>query len=102
MSLLYSSYSIESLNRLNRRICARVFFSEDMERKQILEFATEQYLKFSEYIRAILVALQLANSELVSKCFTACPGSLMRNQLAFILARVQVTARAICNIVVTF
>jgi len=65
-----------------------------MERKQILEFATEQYLKFGEYIRAILVALQLANSELVSKCFTACPGSLMRNQLAFILARVQVTACA--------
>ncbi|RLU24897.1 hypothetical protein DMN91_002988 [Ooceraea biroi] len=64
-------------------------YSEDTERRQILEFATEQYLKFNEYTRAILVALQLANSELVSKCFTACPDSLMRNQLAFILARMQ-------------
>nr|XP_012234426.1 PREDICTED: 26S proteasome non-ATPase regulatory subunit 2-like [Linepithema humile] len=64
-------------------------YSEDTERKQILEFATEQYLKFNEYTRAILVALQLANSELVFKCFTACSDSLMRNQLAFILARLQ-------------
>ncbi|XP_028044916.1 26S proteasome non-ATPase regulatory subunit 2 [Monomorium pharaonis] len=64
-------------------------YSEDMERRQILEFATEQYLKFNEYTRAILVALQLANSELVFKCFTACPDSLTRSQLAFILARLQ-------------
>ncbi|XP_011693011.1 PREDICTED: 26S proteasome non-ATPase regulatory subunit 2-like isoform X2 [Wasmannia auropunctata] len=64
-------------------------YSEDTERRQILEFATEQYLKFNEYTRAILVALQLANSELVFKCFTACPDSLTRNQLAFILARLQ-------------
>lgn len=77
---------------MNVGVSARVpFFSEDTERRQILEFATEQYLKFNEYTRAILVALQLANSELVFKCFTACPTSLMRNQLAFILARVQVT-----------
>lgn len=67
-----------------------------MERRQILEFATKQYLKFNEYTRAILVALQLANSELVSKCFAACPDSLMRNQLAFILARLQVTSCIIC------
>ncbi|XP_024885394.1 LOW QUALITY PROTEIN: 26S proteasome non-ATPase regulatory subunit 2-like, partial [Temnothorax curvispinosus] len=64
-------------------------YSEDTERRQILEFATEQYLKFNEYTRAILVALQLANSELVFKCFAACPDSLTRNQLAFILARLQ-------------
>ncbi|EFN83314.1 26S proteasome non-ATPase regulatory subunit 2 [Harpegnathos saltator] len=64
-------------------------YSEDTERKQILEFATEQYLKFNEYTRAILVALQLANSELVFKCISACPDSLMRSQLAFILSRLQ-------------
>ncbi|XP_032680120.1 26S proteasome non-ATPase regulatory subunit 2-like [Odontomachus brunneus] len=64
-------------------------YSEDTERRQILEFAAEQYLKFNEYTRAILVALQLANSELVFKCFSACPDSLMRSQLAFILARLQ-------------
>ncbi|KAL0120806.1 hypothetical protein PUN28_008474 [Cardiocondyla obscurior] len=64
-------------------------YSEDIERRQILEFATEQYLKFNEYARAILVALQLANSELVLKTFAACSDSLMRNQLAFILARLQ-------------
>ncbi|XP_070164472.1 26S proteasome non-ATPase regulatory subunit 2 [Polyergus mexicanus] len=64
-------------------------YSEDTERRQILEFATEQYLKFNEFTRAILIALQLANSELIFKCFHACPDSLMRNQLAFILARLQ-------------
>ncbi|KAL6432205.1 hypothetical protein ACFW04_006707 [Cataglyphis niger] len=64
-------------------------YSEDTERRQILEFATEQYLKFNEFTRAILIALQLANSELIFKCFHACPESLMRNQLAFILARLQ-------------
>ncbi|XP_072751071.1 26S proteasome non-ATPase regulatory subunit 2 [Anoplolepis gracilipes] len=64
-------------------------YSEDTERRQILEFATEQYLKFNEFTRAILIALQLANSELIFKCFNACPDSLMRNQLAFILARLQ-------------
>ncbi|XP_018362423.1 PREDICTED: 26S proteasome non-ATPase regulatory subunit 2-like isoform X1 [Trachymyrmex cornetzi] len=64
-------------------------YSEETERRQILEFATEQYLKFNEYTRAILVALQLGNSELVFKCFTACPDSLTRNQLAFILSRLQ-------------
>ncbi|XP_011877960.1 PREDICTED: 26S proteasome non-ATPase regulatory subunit 2-like isoform X2 [Vollenhovia emeryi] len=64
-------------------------YSEDMERRQILEFATEQYLKFNECTRALFVALQLANSELVFKCFTACHDPLTRNQLAFILARLQ-------------
>ncbi|XP_018312678.1 26S proteasome non-ATPase regulatory subunit 2 isoform X2 [Mycetomoellerius zeteki] len=64
-------------------------YSEETERRQILEFATEQYLKFNECTRAILVALQLANSELVFKCFAACSDSLTRNQLAFILARLQ-------------
>ncbi|XP_050460857.1 26S proteasome non-ATPase regulatory subunit 2-like [Cataglyphis hispanica] len=64
-------------------------YSEDTERRQILEFATEQYLKFNEFTRAILIALQLANSELIFKCFHACPESLMRNQLSFILARLQ-------------
>ncbi|EFN71995.1 26S proteasome regulatory subunit rpn1 [Camponotus floridanus] len=64
-------------------------YSEDTERRQILEFATEQYLKFNEFTKAILIALQLTNSELIFKCFNACPDSLMRNQLAFILARLQ-------------
>ncbi|XP_018353244.1 PREDICTED: 26S proteasome non-ATPase regulatory subunit 2-like isoform X2 [Trachymyrmex septentrionalis] len=64
-------------------------YSEETERRQILEFATEQYLKFNEYTRAILVALQLVNSELVFKCITACSDSLTRNQLAFILSRLQ-------------
>lgn len=73
-------------------IYLNIFFSEDTERKQILEVVVEQYLKFNEHVRAMLVVLQLANSELVFKCLTACPDPLMRNQLAFILARFQVNS----------
>ncbi|XP_043489338.1 26S proteasome non-ATPase regulatory subunit 2-like [Polistes fuscatus] len=64
-------------------------YSEEMEKQQILEFVYYQYIRFGDYSKAMLIAIQLANPELVFKCLTACPDPLIRKQLAFLIARQQ-------------
>ncbi|XP_014614371.1 PREDICTED: 26S proteasome non-ATPase regulatory subunit 2-like [Polistes canadensis] len=64
-------------------------YSEEMEKQQILEFVYDQYIRFGDYSKAMLIAIQLANSELVFKCLTTCPDPLIRKQLAFLIARQQ-------------
>ncbi|XP_076280406.1 26S proteasome non-ATPase regulatory subunit 2 [Lasioglossum baleicum] len=74
-----------------RRVCRYLegcsAYSEDTERKQILRVVVDQYLRFKDFCNAMLVALQLSDSELVHKCLTSCPDSVTRKQLAFMLAR---------------
>ncbi|XP_076221243.1 26S proteasome non-ATPase regulatory subunit 2 [Nomia melanderi] len=78
-------------NRNFERVCryleACASYSEDTERKQILRVVADQYLRFKEFCKAMLVALQLSDSEMVHKCLATCPDSVTRKQLAFILAR---------------
>lgn len=71
-----------------------LIISEDTERRQILQVVVDHYLRFKEYCKAMLVALQLGDSDLVHKCLVTCPDTLMRKQLAFILVR----QRVICHI----
>ncbi|XP_015433041.1 PREDICTED: 26S proteasome non-ATPase regulatory subunit 2-like [Dufourea novaeangliae] len=74
-----------------RRVCRYLegcaAYSEDTERKQILKIVADQYLRFKEFCKATLVALELSDSDLVQKCLTTCPDSVTRKQLAFMLAR---------------
>ncbi|XP_076245977.1 26S proteasome non-ATPase regulatory subunit 2 [Calliopsis andreniformis] len=87
--LNFLGHYLDSANveRVCRYLEGCAAYSEDTERRQILQVMAEQYLKFKEYCKATFVALQLADSELVYKCLTTCPDSLTRKQLAFILAR---------------
>ncbi|XP_024223707.1 26S proteasome non-ATPase regulatory subunit 2-like [Bombus vosnesenskii] len=82
----------ESLDNTNfERVCRYLescaAYSEDIERRQILQTVVDHYLRFQEYCKAMLVALQLGDSDLVHKCLTTCPDDLMRKQLSFILVR---------------
>ncbi|XP_033328945.2 26S proteasome non-ATPase regulatory subunit 2 [Megalopta genalis] len=78
-------------NRNFGRVCRYLegcaAYSEDTERKQILRVVVDQYLRFQEYCKAMLVALQLFDTELIYKCLATCPDSVTRKQLAFMLAR---------------
>ena len=65
--------------------------SEDIERRQILQVVVDHYLRFQEHCKAMLVALQLGDSDLVHKCLATCSDNLMRKQLSFILVRQRVT-----------
>lgn len=65
--------------------------SEDIERRQILQIVADHYLRFQEHCKAMLVALQLGDSDLVHKCLTTCSDHLMRKQLSYILVRQRVT-----------
>ncbi|XP_026667185.1 26S proteasome non-ATPase regulatory subunit 2-like [Ceratina calcarata] len=90
---------IDQLNFLSENLHSRNFervcrylegcaaYSEDTERRQILQMVADQYLRFGEYCKAMLIALQLGHSDLVSQCLTTCSDPLMRKQLAFILVR---------------
>ncbi|XP_076667953.1 26S proteasome non-ATPase regulatory subunit 2 [Andrena cerasifolii] len=90
---------IDQLNFLNdcldstnfERVCRYLegcaAYSEDTEKRQILQIVAGQYLRFEEFCKAILVALQLSDSDLIYNCLATCPDSLTRKQLAFMLAR---------------
>ncbi|XP_024941702.1 26S proteasome non-ATPase regulatory subunit 2 [Cephus cinctus] len=64
-------------------------YSEEMERLHILKIVTNYYLRFNQYTRAMLVALQIPDSESVYKCLITCPNCATRKQLALLLARQQ-------------
>ncbi|XP_051157814.1 26S proteasome non-ATPase regulatory subunit 2-like [Leptopilina boulardi] len=64
-------------------------YSEEFDRQKILQSVANNYLKFGDYCKAILIAMQLQDYDLVSECFTICPDSLMKKQLAFLVARQQ-------------
>ncbi|XP_053979023.1 26S proteasome non-ATPase regulatory subunit 2-like [Hylaeus volcanicus] len=76
-----------NVNRVCRYLEGCAVYSEDAERKQILKMVAEQYLRFGEFCKAILVAQQLIDPELVHKCLATCPDGATRKQLAFMLAR---------------
>ncbi|CAK9806013.1 26S proteasome non-ATPase regulatory subunit 2 [Anthophora quadrimaculata] len=90
---------IDQLNFLNDYLDSRNFervgrylescaaYSEDTERRQILQTVVNHYMRFKEYCKATMVALQLGDSDLVHECLTNCPDPLLRKQLAFILVR---------------
>ncbi|XP_015188536.1 PREDICTED: 26S proteasome non-ATPase regulatory subunit 2-like [Polistes dominula] len=64
-------------------------YSEEMEKQQILEFVYSQYIRFNDYSKAMLIAIQLNNPELVFTCLNTCIDPLIRKQLAFLIARQQ-------------
>ncbi|KAF3421321.1 hypothetical protein E2986_10349 [Frieseomelitta varia] len=90
---------IDQLNFLNEyldntnfeRVCRYLescaAYSEDIERRQILQIVADHYLRFQEHCKAMLIALQLGDSDLVHKCLTTCSDNVMRKQLSFILVR---------------
>ncbi|XP_076750826.1 26S proteasome non-ATPase regulatory subunit 2 [Xylocopa sonorina] len=86
------NYLNDSLDNTNfKRVCRYLegcaAYSEDTERRQILQTVVDHYLRFHEYCKATLVALQLGDSDLVHKCLSTCPDPLIRKQLAYILVR---------------
>ncbi|VVC86660.1 26S proteasome non-ATPase regulatory subunit 2 [Leptidea sinapis] len=57
------------------------------ESTQILQGVLDTYLKFGEYPRALLVAMQLHDKAKCEEVFNACTDNLVKKQLCYMLAR---------------
>ncbi|XP_030745305.1 26S proteasome non-ATPase regulatory subunit 2-like [Sitophilus oryzae] len=62
-------------------------YVDDTERSKIMQLAFDQYIKFGEYSKSLIIALQMNNDELVNQVFKKCRDKLILYQLAFICAR---------------
>ncbi|GBP85213.1 26S proteasome non-ATPase regulatory subunit 2 [Eumeta japonica] len=57
------------------------------ESTQILQGVLDTYVRFGEYPRAMLVAMQLQSKAKCEEVFNACPDMLIKKQLCYLLAR---------------
>ncbi|XP_066137473.1 26S proteasome non-ATPase regulatory subunit 2-like [Euwallacea fornicatus] len=67
-------------------------YVDETEREKLMRMIYYQYLKFWEYSRALIIALQINDEHLVSKIFSECKDHIILYQLAFICARHLITA----------
>nr|CAI5859797.1 unnamed protein product [Callosobruchus analis] len=62
-------------------------YVDDVERGKIMRLICEQYLRFNEYTKSLITALQMKDDEMVHKIFESCKDKVTLYQLAFICAR---------------
>lgn len=43
-----------------------------MDSEKILRFVLDQYMKFKEYTRALIISMQLTDDEQIKKIFNSC------------------------------
>lgn len=55
--------------------CAK--YVDDIERDKIMKLAYDQYLKYREYSRSLILALQMNHEELVNEVFMQCRDKLV-------------------------
>lgn len=65
--------------------CAK--YVDDMERNKIMKLTFDEYLKYREYSRALIIALQMNDPTMVNHVFAQCKDRAILYQLAFICAR---------------
>ncbi|XP_001607384.2 26S proteasome non-ATPase regulatory subunit 2-like [Nasonia vitripennis] len=87
LDLLSDCLDENNYSKVCRYLASSADYTEDLERRDLLKAVTTHYLKFHEYSRAVLVALQLPDTDLVRECFAKCQDPLIRKQMAFVLAR---------------
>ncbi|KAK4874499.1 hypothetical protein RN001_013859 [Aquatica leii] len=75
------------------RIClylaSCVKYVDYVEANKILRLVTDQYLKFDECTKALILAVQLNDKEMANKIFSKCNDRLVLRQMAFIATRQQ-------------
>ncbi|XP_033207920.1 26S proteasome non-ATPase regulatory subunit 2-like isoform X2 [Belonocnema kinseyi] len=89
LALLNEHLDSTNYSRVCNYLSCCAAYSDEIERRQILQSVADNYLKFGDYCKATLVAMQLQDFDLISQCFTTCPDPLMRKQLAFLVSRQQ-------------
>ncbi|KAJ8936002.1 hypothetical protein NQ318_009682, partial [Aromia moschata] len=62
-------------------------YVDEMERSKIMKLTCEQYLRFDEYSRSLITAIQMNDNDMVNKIFSSCKDKTTLYQLAFICAR---------------
>lgn len=62
-------------------------YVEEPESTLILQGVLNHYLRFNEYPRALLIAMQINDKKKCEEVFQACPDTLIRKQLCYMLAR---------------
>ncbi|XP_074039883.1 26S proteasome non-ATPase regulatory subunit 2 [Leptinotarsa decemlineata] len=65
--------------------CAK--YVDSIERSKIMGLICEQYLRFGEYSKSLITAIQMNDSKMVGKIFSTCKDRSTLYQLAFICAR---------------
>nr|BAN21267.1 26S proteasome regulatory subunit rpn1 [Riptortus pedestris] len=81
-----SNYSRVCLYLIN---CA--VYVEEPERGNIVNGVMKHYLRFKEYPRALCLAMQLNQHDLMVDIFNQCEDPLVRKQLAYMVARQQLS-----------
>lgn len=66
-------------------------YVEEPERGNIVNGVMKHYLKFKEYPRALCLAMQLNKHDLMVDIFNQCEDTLVRKQLAYMVARQQLS-----------
>ncbi|KAK5640956.1 hypothetical protein RI129_009503 [Pyrocoelia pectoralis] len=73
------------------RIClylsSCVKYVDHVEASKIIKIVTEQYLRFKEYVKALILAIQLNDKVLTNKIFKSCKDRSSLRQMAFIANR---------------
>lgn len=98
--LLYEIGQIEAIipmacqeGRDHTRICLYLLscvpYEADGDDRTALRVTYQIYRAVSDYPHALILALRLGEPTLIHETFTACPDSLIKKQLAYILARQQ-------------
>ncbi|GLV32948.1 Regulatory particle non-ATPase 1 [Carabus blaptoides fortunei] len=62
-------------------------FVDELESTKTLNFVFVQYKKYNEYVRALIVAMQLRNDAAINELFNTCCDSLLLKQMAYIAGR---------------
>nr|XP_022919747.1 26S proteasome non-ATPase regulatory subunit 2-like [Onthophagus taurus]XP_022919748.1 26S proteasome non-ATPase regulatory subunit 2-like [Onthophagus taurus] len=65
--------------------CAK--YVDDIESEKILSLVADQYVRFEEYTKALIVAINLNEKTLANEIFQKCKDPVVLKQLAFIAAR---------------
>lgn len=59
-----------------RRVCLYLTscskYVEELESEKIMKFVADQYLKHGEYVKALVVFIQMRNYEMIEKIFSTC------------------------------
>ncbi|ODN05575.1 26S proteasome non-ATPase regulatory subunit 2 [Orchesella cincta] len=90
LELLEKYVDEDSHQRVCQYMTSCVAYVPDPENERLLQSALKIFLKFNQWARALRVAMQLNDSNLVAEILNKCPDQAIRKQLAFMIGRQQI------------
>ncbi|CAH1974285.1 unnamed protein product [Acanthoscelides obtectus] len=87
LAMLPEYMSRDTYERMCMYLSSCSKYVDDVERGKIIRLICEQYLRFNEYTKCLITALQMKDDEMVKKIFESCKDKETLYQLAFICSR---------------